>query len=256
MKELSNSSYDYIDNSIINFYDLSITKIILGGNMRKIAITLRKKDDNMTFFMNQTYFLWLLPYFNIELVVPRGNHQYKDIVERNDLLLICGGNDINPFYYHQKNHPSNTIEDPLIETMDFALLQQFYHAHKPIIGICRGIQVINVFFKGTLFQDIPSISQVVNHSHTHHQIKVIDKTFLAKYFPHQSQVNSFHHQNIDNVSPLFHINAISEDGFIEGIENHQIIAVQWHPERMDKNYQETFIHMIIDFIDQNKTSDD
>ncbi len=226
----------------------------LGGNMLKIAITLRKKDDHMTFFMNETYYQFLCPYFDIQLVVPKLDHQYLDIVQNNDALLICGGNDINPNYYHQTSHISNIQEDQLIETMDFALLQQFYHAHKPIIGICRGIQVINVFFKGTLYQDIPTQSQTTINHQKEHFVNLMPNSLIQQYFPSQMKVNSFHHQNIKEVSSLLHISAISEDGFIEGIENHQIIAVQWHPERMDSLHQKQFLDMMIHFITANKDS--
>lgn len=217
--------------------------------MLKLAFTIRKKDDHMTFFMNDTYYRFLSPYFQIELVTPRILHQYKDIVQRNDALFICGGNDIDPLYYHQKKHDQTHEEDSLIETMDFALIHQFYHAHKPIIGICRGIQVINVYFKGTLIQDIPSqYSTSINHGLNTHTVHIQRNTFLSHYFSNSIQVNSFHHQNILNMSPLFHINAISEDGLIEGIENHQVLAFQWHPERMQAQFQDIFITLIKDFI--------
>lgn len=223
--------------------------------MLKIAITLRKKDDHMTFFMNETYYQFLCSYFDIQLVVPRLDHQYLDIVQNNDALLICGGNDIDPYYYHQPSHISNIQEDQLIETMDFALLQQFYHAHKPIIGICRGIQVINVFFRGSLYQDIPTQSHTtINHQKQNHIVNITPATYMYRYFPSQIKVNSFHHQNIKEVSPLLRTNALSEDGFIEGVENHQVIAVQWHPERMDSLHQKQFLDMIIDFITTNKNS--
>lgn len=218
--------------------------------MYKIAITIRKKEDCFTFFMNDTYYQFLSPYFQIELILPRNNHQYLDIVQRNDALLICGGNDIDPYYYHQEANPLTLLEDKTIEEMDFALLQQFYHHNKPIIGICRGIQVINVFFKGTLIQDIPTQYHTpINHSKDHHSIQILKHTFLNKYFQNENIVNSFHHQNILAVSPLLHINAISADGLIEGIENHHILAVQWHPERLDEQHQKQFIKMIIDFIE-------
>lgn len=220
--------------------------------MHKIAMTLRKKEDHMTYFMNDTYYQWLLPYFDIELVVPRLHHQYQDIVKRNDLLLICGGNDINPYYYHQNIHPSNILEDDLIESMDFALLNQFYHARKPIIGICRGIQVINVYFHGALYQDIPTqYLTPICHSHDLHDISITSHSLLSQYFPQTIQVNSFHHQNIQTVSPLFHVNARSEDGLIEGIENHQVFAVQWHPERMDSFHQHQFIKIMFHLINQS-----
>lgn len=217
--------------------------------MYHIAITIRKKDDHFTFFIEQTYFQFLSPYFQIELVVPRKNHQYQDIVERNDALLICGGNDVNPSYFFQSPHPQTILEDPDIEVMDFALLQQFYKARKKIFGICRGIQVIHVFFKGILYQDISSqYSTSIQHHQQHHNIHIKEKTFLSRYFASTVHVNSFHHQNLKNVPHLLKINAISEDGLIEGIENHQIIAVQWHPERMNIYHQNQFITMMIDFI--------
>lgn len=224
---------------------------ILGGNMHKIALTLRKKEDHMTFFMNDTYYQFLSPYFDIDLIVPRLTQQYEDIVEKNDALLICGGNDINPHYYHQESHHFNTLEDHLIETTDFSLLQQFYNAKKPIIGICRGIQVINIFLNGTLYQDISSqYPTLIQHNKDYHQIKIQKDTFLSHYFPENIKVNSFHHQNINKVPNCLIINAISEDGLIEGIENKQILAVQWHPERMSENHQKQFINAILDFIDQ------
>lgn len=221
--------------------------------MLKIAITIRKKDDHMTYFINQTY-LQFLSIFQVELVIPRRHHQYKDIVDRNDALLICGGNDINPIHFHQDKHFSTQLENKDIETMDFALFHQFYKAHKPIIGICRGIQVINVFFHGTLIQDIPSLYKTnINHSHDTHDINIQPHTFLSQYFPTTIQTNSSHHQNIQSVSPLFKINAISEDGLIEGIENNQILAVQWHPERMDPLHQKQFLQLITDFIEKKKS---
>lgn len=225
--------------------------------MYKIAFTLRKKDDHMTYFMNETYYQWLSPYFDIELVVPRLHQHYEDVVKRNDLLLICGGNDINPLYYHQDPHPSNTQEDSLIETMDFALLEQFYQAHKPILGICRGIQIINVFFKGTLIQDIPTqFSTSISHHKDFHNVLISPNTLFNQFFPHHIRVNSFHHQNIKDVARIFHISAISEDGLIEGIENHQVIAVQWHPERMDEHHQKQFIAMILELIHINIRRED
>ena len=224
-------------------------KIILGGNMYKIAITLRKKEDHMTFFMNDTYYQFLSPYFDIEIVVPRKDRQYQDVVDRNNALLICGGNDIDPHYYHQESHHSNTLEDHLIETMDFDIFQQFYEAKKPILGICRGIQVINILFHGSLYQDIPSqYPTLIQHNKDYHHVLIQKDTLLSRYFPSQIKVNSSHHQNIKDVPKTLKISAISEDGLIEGIENNQILAVQWHPERMDEHHQKQFIQYILDFI--------
>lgn len=216
--------------------------------MYKLAITSRIFNQPHYFFFNSTYYQFLSHDFFIELVLPRINNDYQDIVERNDALLICGGDDIHPYYLKEEAHSTIQIENEMIETMDFALLQQFYHANKPIIGICRGIQVINTFFKGTLYQDIPTLYPTnINHRDNHH-VSIQSQTFLSRYFASTLIVNSFHHQAIKDVAPLFHINAISDDGLIEGIENKNVIAVQWHPERMNSYHQNQFILMLKEFI--------
>lgn len=217
--------------------------------MLKLAITIRKKDDHFTYFLNDTYYQFLSPIAQLELVIPRTNHNYDDVVERNDALILSGGNDIDPQLFHQSFHPLTQKEDKMIEKMDFALIEQFHKKNKPIIGICRGIQLINVYFGGTLIQDIPSLYQTsINHSHDKHSVALKDYTFLSSYFDKSIIVNSYHHQNIDQVAPSFSINAISEDGLIEGIENDTLLGVQWHPERMNQLHQENFRRLIVDFI--------
>lgn len=216
--------------------------------MYKLAITSRISPNHDYFFLNTTYYQFLSQNFILEIVTPRLNNNYQDIVDQNNALIICGGDDIHPSYLKEEPHPSINVENSMIETMDFALFQQFYHQNKPIIGICRGIQVINTFFKGTLYQDIPSLySTNINHYHQH-LVSIQNQTFLSRYFANTLIVNSYHHQCIKEVSPLFHINAISEDGLIEGIENKNVIAVQWHPERMNSYHQNQFILMLNEFI--------
>lgn len=219
--------------------------------MLKIAITIRKKDDDLTYFINKTYLQFLSQEFEIELVLPRIHHNYQDIVKRNDALLITGGDDINPIYYKQELGSHTHLEDHDIELMDFALIHQFYQERKPIIGICRGIQVINVFFHGTLFQDIPTYTHSTIDHRQNHSISIIPHTTLSQYFPSHIQVNSLHHQSLLHVSPLLTVNAMSEDGIIEGVENKHILAVQWHPERMDKQHQRIFLDLMLSFIKKN-----
>lgn len=211
--------------------------------MLKIAFTSRLKD-NQYFFINQTYYQFLHTDFIIEPILPRIDHDYQDIVDRNDALFICGGDDVHPFYFYQDIHEKTIIEKEMIETMDFSLIQAFYHSHKPIIGVCRGIQVLNVFFNGTLFQDIP-------HHDQKHPIHILKHSFLSDYFPQNIEVNSYHHQSINNVPSLFHISAISQDETIEAIENDCVLAVQWHPEKMNENHQIQFKKAIIKFIKKN-----
>ena len=106
------------------------------------------------------------------------------------------------------------------------------------------------------YADIPSqYPTLIQHNKDYHHVLIQKDTLLSRYFPSQIKVNSSHHQNIKDVPKTLKISAISEDGLIEGIENNQILAVQWHPERMDEQHQKQFIQYILDFI-QNHSWDD
>lgn len=216
--------------------------------MYKIALTSRKTSSY--YFLYQNYYQFLSSYFDIEIITPRLSHQYQDIVSRNDALLITGGDDINPKYYHHKPLSKTNREDQFIERMDFDLIAQFHKQKKTIIGICRGIQIINVYFGGTLYQDIPTQYQsTLTHMQNTHTVFLSHS--LAQYFSTPSLINSFHHQAIHIPAPQFQINAMSEDGIIEGIEYQNILGVQWHPEKMDILHQRQFIQLIIDFIQKD-----
>lgn len=216
--------------------------------MYKIAITSRYNQNQSLFFIRDSYIKWLENDFYLEFIIPRKNRNYKDIVRSCDLLMIIGGDDIHPSLYDQTLHYHTHLEDHTIEEMDFDLLKQFYKAGKPIVGICRGIQVINVFFKGDLIQHMNDYQTAIDHHKDIHHIIIDETTFLHHYFPSSLIVNSFHHQCVKNIAPLFLISAISEDGFIEGIEYKNIIGVQWHPEKMDETHKNCFIHMLNDLI--------
>ncbi len=128
-----------------------------------------------------------------------------------------------------------------IDTLDFTIIKAFNNANKPILGICRGIQAINVCFGGSLYQDIP------NHKlqkEGRHNVKIEKNSFLYDcYNTEKMQVNSLHHQAVKKVAEGFKVVAKSEDGIVESIENENIIAVQWHPEyMMDTKFFEYFVN--------------
>ena len=225
--------------------------------MYKIGVTIRFREDYYTMCLNRTYYSLLKggP-FEMVVITPSSKEHYAWLASHLDGLLLTGGLDLDSHYYHQENHPQNKLEDPIIDQMDFDLIDAFLEAKKPIFGICRGIQILNVYYQGTLIQDIPTcLKTTINHSQkemsgTRHQIQVQANTFFANYFENQA-VNSFHHC-IDKLGQNLIINAISEDGIIEGIENQDIIAVQWHPERMNDFHKQQFCKMMVDFIEKNK----
>jgi putative glutamine amidotransferase len=154
-----------------------------------------------------------------------------------DGLILCGGYDINPKHYDQENNGSRDIDDARDEA-EIALLKAYVEAGKPVLGICRGLQLINVFFGGSLHQDIPTAedhSSSVAGQDMVHKVQAEPDSIARKLYEPRFSVNSNHHQAIDYLGNDLKVTMISEeDGVIEGIEHEKlpIFAVQWHPERM------------------------
>ena len=161
-----------------------------------------------------------------------------------DGLLLTGGADIEPEFFGEDTLPE--IEEIEIHR-DRMELQLFEAARKkqiPIFGICRGVQVINVAMGGTLYQDIYSqingVKQHSDHSRPRedemHTVAIPEQTALKRILGStQIGVNSFHHQSVKDLGRGLIVNALSEDGIIEGVESVEdgfIIGVQWHPENM------------------------
>lgn len=144
-----------------------------------------------------------------------------------DGLLLTGGGDVNPSRYGATLLPTDEV-DELRDTTEWALLDAFLAAGKPVFGICRGVQVLNVYFGGTLLQDIPS------HNYVCHAVHLSADSRLAALYGEKLHVNSYHHQVIGTVAPHFQAVAASPNGICEAIEHETlpIWGVQWHPERM------------------------
>ena len=154
-----------------------------------------------------------------------------------DGLILCGGSDIHPKHYDQEINGSRNIDEARDEA-EFALLKAYVEAGKPVMGICRGLQLINVFFGGSLHQHIPTAE---SHSATDtgednvHRMQTEAGSIGERLYGVSASVNSNHHQAIDYLGTDLKVTMISEeDGVIEGIEHEKlpIFAVQWHPERM------------------------
>lgn len=146
-----------------------------------------------------------------------------------DCLILTGGMDVDPSLYGKERNSTITLTDIEYDKVCLKLIDEFYKNKKPILGICRGLQLINVYFNGTLNLDIK------NHKLKDdclHEIKNLENSFLYKIYGPIAFVNSSHHQSIDKLGCGLTITSTSKDNVIEGIEKDNIIAVQWHPERM------------------------
>ena len=161
-----------------------------------------------------------------------------------DGLLLPGGADIEPDLYGRQREEKCGKPNELRDKNEIAIFNAFIGTGKPVLGICRGFQLINVICGGTLYQDIANIkkcshSDFLKRSKVVHKVTVNNDTILYNIFGEtQIGVNSLHHQAVENIGENLVVSVISEDGFIEAIEykNHPFcVAVQWHPEHMSKN---------------------
>lgn len=189
------------------------------------------------------------------IIAPVAN--VADIADTIDGILLSGGGDIPPEYYGEKiSVPSDVIKPVEKERIDFemSLFKEIMKRQKPILGICYGMQLVNVAFGGSLYQDIKLQAKgAENHRQGEHSIK-ITKPSAINLKPSAYVVNSSHHQAVKNLANGFETFAMSEDGIIEGFYKKDypfLVCVQWHPE-MGLNRDKISSALFGSFIDASK----
>lgn len=154
-----------------------------------------------------------------------------------DALILCGGGDADPTYYGEAINGSRRI-NPDRDKAEFALLDAFVKAEKPIFGICRGMQLINVFFGGSLIQHVDTADKLhyaLEGGDFVHKVHAEKGSTICSLYGDSFFVNSRHHQAVKKAGDGLKVTAVSaEDGIVECIEHTSlpIIGTQWHPERM------------------------
>ncbi|SDZ78375.1 putative glutamine amidotransferase [Desulfuromusa kysingii] len=183
----------------------------------------------------------------LPVLIPilRDNNLAKDLATKLDGLIISGGDeDINPEAYGEIQCQCACQINKERDAWEFSLYRQFKQAGKPILGICRGTQIINVFEGGSLYQNLCNqVKDCTNHytknklmCELYHDIKIIPKSKLYEIFAMDTlTTNSFHNQAVKEIAPGFIASAHSDDGIIEAIESETapfIIGIQAHPEAL------------------------
>ncbi|MBA4603455.1 gamma-glutamyl-gamma-aminobutyrate hydrolase family protein [Thermoactinomyces mirandus] len=184
----------------------------------------------------------------IPLLIPYivDDQALQQLSRKLDGLILTGGGDIDPTLFDEEPHQNLGEIIPDRDDMEIALIEQFMVQNKPIFGICRGCQILNIALGGDMYQDICSQKQtMLQHTqraprhHPSHTITIVENTLLHSiYAKGQAKVNSFHHQAVRNVKPSFQISAVAKDGIIEAFESSRhdfVLGVQWHPEEMVPN---------------------
>lgn len=175
-------------------------------------------------------------------------------LEQIDGLILPGGGDIDPSFYGGFDHPMLYDVNPAQDALDFTLAHRALETGIPIFGICRGMQILNSVYGGSLYEDLPDTS--VQHRHavtessgvntsedivwTWHEVRIQSSAEYLKHVKsHTLTVASAHHQGVRELGEGLTIDAVAADGLIEAFSDRSsgVIAVQWHPEAADTQHQ-------------------
>lgn len=189
----------------------------------------------------------------------------REIYDSIDGLLIPGGEDVHPKFYHEEPHPKLGETCEIRDTVEIQLIRWAYDDNKPVLGICRGIQVINVALGGSLVQDIPDQSPTTTPHSTQawdkgaHEILVDQNSKLAAVLGKaRITVNSLHHQAVKTLAPKLTQTAKADDGIVEALEakgRNFFIALQCHPEMLwQKSSDRDWLRLFKAFVEATELS--
>jgi putative glutamine amidotransferase len=185
---------------------------------------------------------WLIP------LLPHDPDTMADIFHRLDGVFLTGGVDVDPSRYGEEKHPKCGNTDPDRDAIEIQLLNHALATGKPVLAVCRGIQILNVARGGSLYQDVSAMvpaamkhdyfptPQQPSRSYLAHDITVTSDSRLGDILGEAVvPVNSMHHQAIKELAPGLRPTAFAPDGIIEAVEatdRRFVVAVQWHPEEL------------------------
>ncbi|GGD12289.1 gamma-glutamyl-gamma-aminobutyrate hydrolase family protein [Pontibacillus salipaludis] len=165
-----------------------------------------------------------------------------------DGLVLSGGQDINPLLYNEEPRPKQGSPFPERDHSEAILAKEMIRQGKPVFAICRGVQILNVTYGGSLYQDVSYMDgEPLKHDQYNkpwqesHTITTEPDSVMREQFGEKTITNSFHHQSIKDVAPGFRATAFAADGVIEAIEKEDgegfVIGVQWHAEMMTRKHE-------------------
>ncbi|MBS0656372.1 MAG: gamma-glutamyl-gamma-aminobutyrate hydrolase family protein [Verrucomicrobia bacterium] len=181
-------------------------------------------------------------------------------IDAVDAVVISGGQDVDPQHYAEEACTWLGATCPERDAYELKVVKYVVQQKKPLLGICRGQQLINVAFGGSLYQDIAQqfSSNALSHSQIHerhevsHAVELKEDSWLFEVYKKRTiDTNSFHHQAVKALAPGFRVSCCSPDGVIEGIEKVEgsfVCGVQWHPEMMTEHHADMH-RLFVAFID-------
>lgn len=202
----------------------------------------------------------------IPIILPFVNdiQMAREILANVDGLLLSGGVDVQPLEYGEEPERGLGSVDPVRDRSELLYIEASKQSKLPVLGVCRGHQILNIAYGGTLYQDIPSnIKGALKHSQSipgqfpSHSILVDKDSHLYSIIGTDSvTVNSFHHQSVKDVAPGFKVTARAKDGVVEGMEGlptYNVVSVQFHPEYFAADNQDPmWVRLFADLVERAK----
>lgn len=217
--------------------------------MKKPLIALFPYHDTKSsdLFMRASYQRAVTCFGGIPVILPLEptTEDYPRLAEAFDGFIFTGGPDIHPFYFGEETKKGCGSSSELRDYLELTLFHEILKTHKPILGICRGLQLLNIALGGNIYQDLNSQlstpsdiahNQPLAYNLPSHRVHIDPSSHLYKVMGvREAAVNSMHHQAVKDLAPGLSVCAYSSDGLIEAVEmpKHKFfIGVQWHPEQL------------------------
>lgn len=225
-----------------------------------ITTDVEKNDKHV---LNNTYVKAVIRAGGLPIILPVGAEEdVKQFAGLIDGLLLTGGGDIDPTIFGEEPHLRLGDVDPARDAVELDLFKEVLALNKPILGVCRGLQIMNIALGGNMYQDIYAQKegdllqhiQKAPNSHGSHFVQVEKESLLESITKtSQIKVNSYHHQAVKDVPKPLIISGVASDGVIEAIESTAhtfVLGVQWHPEALAQKEDAVSLRIFDAFIEK------
>lgn len=226
-----------------------------------IGITCCYDEAQRKYTLGEDYILAVQAAGGVPFIIPHINDEQNisEILNAIDGVLLSGGGDLDPFFFGEEPLPQNGFIDPDRDRLEILITKMALEIGMPILGICRGMQVMNVAAGGTIYQDISmALDKHIQHQqqaprwYPTHNINIVEDSLLHGMLQKKViRVNSFHHQILSLIGKNFMVSSTANDGVVESIEHIDrkkfVLGVQFHPENIYMKYS-LFLHIFTEFV--------